>query len=80
MIGDIVSTFLALLETTRREGRLIVLPCLALAGNDPQVEIYSLPPQSLVSTNLQIIFVNKHIRKGSLVDDLVCALICGQGI
>ena len=37
MIGDIVSTFLALLETTRREGRLIIWPCLALAGEDPQI-------------------------------------------
>ena len=33
-------------------------------------------PHFLLSTNLQIIFLNKRIRKGSLMDDLVCALIC----
>ena len=57
MIGDIVITFLALLETTRREGRLIVLPCLALASDDPELEKPSLSPQSLVPTNLYIISV-----------------------
>ena len=81
MIGDIVSTFLALLETTRREGRLIIWPCLALAGEDPQIEkkLFS-SPHFLLSTSLQIIFPKKRIRKGSLMDDLVCALICGRVI
>ena len=57
MIGDIVSTFLALLETTRREGRLIIWPCLALAGDDPELEKPFLSPQFLVPTNLHIISV-----------------------